>query len=93
MPAGIGASKKVTVARARGAGDVAASGEVTGTLFSDAVASDSTRGMPSSVKLSSRASRAARSGTAKATDMPSATIWRTRPRSLASDPAMPGCLT
>ena len=49
--------------------------------------------MDSSVKVSSSEERAPRSGTAKATIIPSFTICRTRPRSLESAPAMEGWRT
>ena len=93
MPAGTGASKNVTWPRGRGRPESGAAGSVMRQALSSAEPRDSANGMDSSLKRSSRASRAARSGTAKSTEPLSDRSWRTRPSSLVSEPAMPGWRT
>ena len=92
-PAGTGASTNVTIPRGSGSTSRVAAGSHTGTRFAAAVPKDSSSGIFSSVKVSSSASRAPRSGTANTMLARSFTSWRMRPSSFASLPAMDGWRT
>ncbi len=92
-PAGTGASKNVTLSRGSAWASAWARGSVTGRRSAASAARASEKGTCSSPKVSSRASRAPRSGTAKAMEKPSFTSWRTRPRRRVSEPAIWGWRT
>ncbi len=92
-PAGTGASIKVTRPRFSGLTCGCSAACTTGVALAGSAPRDSSKGMPSSVKESSSASRAPRSGTANTIAIWSRTICRKRPSSLASEPAIPGWRT